>query len=152
MTQVAGRAGRTDIRGKVLIQTFNPDHSILQQVSQNNYYEMFAQQMNERHNFKYPPLYRLIKITLKHKDFQKTNLAAEWYATSLRQLFAEAVLGPEFPPVSRIRNQYHKNILIKIGSKQSLKKTKEAIVKINNSFQSVKDFRAVKVVLNVDNY
>lgn len=152
MTQVAGRAGRTDIRGKVLIQTFNPDHSILQQVSQNNYYEMFAQQMNERHNFKYPPLYRLIKITLKHKDFQKTNLATEWYATSLRQLFAEAVLGPEFPPVSRIRNQYHKNILIKIGSKQSLKKTKEAIVKINNSFQSVKDFRAVKVVLNVDNY
>lgn len=152
MTQVAGRAGRTDIRGKVLIQTFNPNHSILQQVSQNNYYEMFAQQMNERHNFIYPPLYRLIKITLKHKDFQKTNLAAEWYATSLRQLFAEAVLGPEFPPVSRIRNQYHKNILIKIGSKQSLKKTKEAIVKINNSFQSVKDFRAVKVVLNVDNY
>lgn len=152
MTQVAGRAGRTDIRGKVLIQTFNPEHNILQQVSQNNYYEMFAQQMNERHNFKYPPLYRLIKITFKHKDFQKTNMAADWYATSLRQLFADAVLGPEFPPISRIRNQYHKNILIKIGSNQSLKKTKEAIVKINNSFQSVKDFRAVKVVLNVDNY
>ncbi|MGF1556005.1 replication restart helicase PriA [Paucihalobacter sp.] len=152
MTQVAGRAGRTDIRGKVLIQTFNPDHNILQQVSQNNYYEMFAQQMNERHNFKYPPLYRLIKITLKHKDFQKTNFAADWYATSLKQLFGDSVLGPEFPPISRIRNQYHKNILIKIGSNQSLKKTKEAIVKINNSFQSVKDFRAVKVVLNVDNY
>lgn len=152
MTQVAGRAGRTDIRGKVLIQTFNPNHSILQQVSQNNYYEMFAQQMNERHNFKYPPIYRLIKITLKHKDFQKVNVAADWYAKSLRQLFGDAVLGPEFPPVSRIRNQYHKNILVKIGEKQSLVKTKEAIVKINNSFLSVKDFSAVKVVLNVDNY
>jgi primosomal protein N' (replication factor Y) len=62
------------------------------------------------------------------------------------------VLGPEFPPVSMIRNLYHKNILVKIPPKQSLSKTKEAIIKINNSFQSVKDFRPVRVVLNVDNY
>lgn len=152
ITQVAGRAGRTDERGKVLVQTFNPYHNILQQVSQHKYYDMYAEQMNERHNFKYPPIYRLIKITLKHKDFNKVNLAAEWYARSLRQLFGEFVLGPEFAPVSRIRNQYHKNILVKIASDRSVKKTKEAIVKINNSFESIKDFKAVRVVLNVDNY
>jgi primosomal protein N' (replication factor Y) len=152
ITQVAGRAGRTDERGKVLVQTFNPYHNILQQVSQHNYYDMYAEQMNERHNFKYPPIFRLIKITLRHKDFNKVNLAAEWYAKSLRQMFGDYVLGPEFPPVSRIRNQYHKNILVKIPSNQSVKKTKEAIVKINNSFESVKDFKAVRVVLNVDNY
>ena len=152
ITQVAGRAGRTDERGKVLVQTFNPYHNILQQVSQHNYYDMYAEQMNERHNFKYPPIFRLIKITLRHKDFNKVNLAAEWYAKSLRQMFGDYVLGPEFPPVSRIRNQYHKNILVKIASGQSVKKTKEAIVKINNSFESVKDFKAVRVVLNVDNY
>ncbi|WP_452219219.1 replication restart helicase PriA [Lacinutrix undariae] len=152
MLQVSGRAGRTEERGKVLIQTYNPHHRILQQVSTNNYVEMFKEQMNERFDFKYPPMYRLIKVTIKHKDFNRVNVAADWYAKSLRNVFAEHVLGPEFPPVSRIRNQFHKNILIKIPPKQSLGKTKEAIVKINNSFFSVKDFRSVRVILNVDNY
>ena len=152
MLQVAGRAGRTDVRGKVLIQTYNPYHQILKQVSTNGYLEMFNEQMNERHNYKYPPIYRLIKITLRHKDFQKVNTSADWYARSLRQVFENYILGPEFPPVSRIRNQFHKNILVKIPPNQSLSKTKEAIIKINNSFFSVKEFRAVRVILNVDNY
>ena len=152
MLQVSGRAGRTDKRGKVLIQTYNPYHRILQQVSTNSYFEMFEEQMNDRHIYKYPPIYRLIKITFKHKDYNKVNLAADWYATSLRQVFKTNVLGPEFPPISRIRNLYHKNILVKIPQQQSLVKTKEAIIKINNSFFSVKDFRAIRVILNVDNY
>ena len=152
MLQVAGRAGRTEERGKVLIQTYNPYHTILQQVSTNDYEGMYKDQLNERYQYKYPPIYRLIKITLKHRDFNKVNLASEWMAKSLRQAFGTMILGPEFPPVSRIRNQYHKNILIKIPPKQSLVKTKEAIVKINNSFKSIKDFSPVKVILNVDNY
>ncbi len=152
MLQVSGRAGRTDERGKVLIQTYNPHHRILHQVSTNNYAEMYNEQMDERHNFKYPPIYRLIKITLKHKDFNKVNSGAEWYATGLKQVFKDNILGPEFPPISRIRNQFHKNILVKIPPQQSLSKTKKAIAKINNSFLSIKDFRSVRVVLNVDNY
>ncbi|NRD19814.1 primosomal protein N' [Winogradskyella eckloniae] len=152
MAQVSGRAGRTDLRGKVLIQTYNPHHNILQQVSTNSYKEMFAEQMNERYNFKYPPIFRIIKITFKHKDYNRVNLAADWYAKSLKQYFKSNVLGPEFPPVSRIRNLYHKNILIKIPQQQSLGKTKEAIRKIDNSFNAVKDFRSVRVVINVDNY
>lgn len=152
MAQVSGRAGRTDLRGKVIIQTYNPHHNILQQVSTNAYKEMFAEQMNERYNYKYPPIYRLIKITFKHKDYNRVNLAADWYAKSLKQLFKSNVLGPEFPPVSRIRNLYHKNILVKIPQNQSLGKTKDAIMKIDNSFNAVKDFRAVRVVINVDNY
>lgn len=152
MAQVSGRAGRTDLRGKVLIQSYNPHHNILQQVSTNSYKKMYEEQLNERHNYKYPPIYRLIKITLKHKDYNRVNLAAEWYAKSLKQLFKTHVLGPEFPPVSRIRNQYHKNILVKIPQPQSLVKTKEAILKIDNSFNAVKDFRSVRVIINVDNY
>ena len=152
MAQVSGRAGRTKERGKVLIQTYNPFHRILQQVSTNAFEQMFDEQMDERHAFKYPPIYRMIKITLKHKDYQKVNVGAEWYAKSLRTVFDKHVLGPEFPPVARIRNQYLKHILVKIPQKQSLLKTKEAIIKINNSFLSVKDFRAVRVILNVDNY
>ncbi len=152
MQQVSGRAGRTAERGKVLIQTYNPHHKILQQVSTNDYVGMFVEQMDERYNYKYPPIFRLIKITLKHRDYNKVNDGAEWLSKSLRQLFKQHVLGPEYPPVSRIRNQYHKNILIKIPPQQSLNKTKEAILKIKNSFLSIKDFRPIKVILNVDNY
>ena len=152
MQQVSGRAGRTKERGKVLIQTYDPYHKILQQVSINDYESMFKEQLEDRYNFKYPPIYRLIKITLKHRDYNKVNDGAEWLAKSLRQVFKQHVLGPEFPPISRIRNKYHKNILIKIPQKQSLPKTKEAILKIKNSFLSIKDFRPIRVVLNVDNY
>jgi primosomal protein N' (replication factor Y) len=152
MAQVSGRAGRTKERGKVLIQTYNPYHKILQQVSTNSYFEMFEEQLAERHAFKYPPVFRMIKITLKHKDYQKVDVGADWYAKSLRTVFNQHVLGPEFPPVARIRNQYLKHILVKIPQKQSLGKTKEAILKINTSFLSVKDFRPIRVILNVDNY
>lgn len=152
MQQVAGRAGRTKKRGKVLIQTYNPYHKILQQVSTNNYAEMFKEQLEERYNFHYPPFYRLIKITLKHKDYNKVNLAADWFAKALRQYFSIPVLGPEYPAVSRVRNQYQKNITVKIPQGHSLVKVKKAIVRTHNSFHSVKDFRAVKTVLNIDSY
>ena len=152
MLQVAGRAGRTDERGKVLIQTFNPYHNILQQVSTNNYQAMFKEQMDDRYNFKYPPIYKQIKITLKHKDFNRVELASAWLAKSLRFFFKQHVLGPESPPIARIRNQFHKNILIKIPKAHSLSKTKKAIIKVNNSFYNVKDFRSVKLVINVDNF
>ena len=152
MLQVSGRAGRTDKRGKVLIQTYNPYHNILQQVSTNNYIDMFKEQMDDRYNYKYPPVYKQIKITLKHKDYNKVEVASNWLAKSLRQFFNDNVLGPESPPIARIRNQFHKNILIKIPKQQSLPKTKEAIIKVNNSFFSIKDFRSVRIILNVDNF
>ncbi|MDD7888114.1 primosomal protein N' [Flavivirga sp. 57AJ16] len=152
MLQVSGRAGRTQERGKVLIQTYNPYHNILQQVSTNNYVAMYNEQMNDRYNYKYPPIYKQIKITLKHKDYHKVDVASAWLAKSLKQLFKDHVLGPESPPISRIRNQFHKNILIKIPKQQSLSKTKKAIIKINNSFFNIKDFRSVKIILNVDNF
>jgi primosomal protein N' (replication factor Y) len=152
LQQVAGRAGRTDTRGKVVIQSYNPHHTILQQVSINDYQSMFLEQLEDRRIYKYPPYCRLIKLTLKHKDYNKVNDGAEWLATSLRHVFKENVLGPEFPVVSRIRNQYHKNILIKIPQNQSLIKTKSVLQKIKLRFLSTRDFRAVRLLINVDNY
>ncbi|SDB24662.1 replication restart DNA helicase PriA [Flavobacteriaceae bacterium MAR_2010_188] len=152
MVQVSGRAGRTDARGKVLIQSYDPNHKILKQVSMVDYEGMYKEQMDERHNFRYPPIYRLIKLTFRHKDFEKVNNASEWFAKALRHALKKNVLGPEFPPVSRIRNQYNKNILVKVDKDQSISKTKKAIIKINNSFLGVKDFRSVRVIVNVDNY
>ena len=150
--QVSGRAGRTQKRGKVLIQSYNPHHQILQQVSVNDYEAMYHEQLEERHIYKYPPFCRLIKITLKHRDFQKIEEASIWMGQALKNVFQEQILGPEPPPISRIRNEYHRNILVKIPRKQSLEKTKKAILKVRTTFSSIAQFRSVKIVLNVDNY
>ena len=152
LQQVSGRAGRTDVRGMVLIQTFNPHHNILQLVSRNDYQKMFAEQVYQRRTYKYPPYCRLIKLTLKHRDFNLVNDGADWLKAALFQVFNDNILGPEFPPIPRIRNLYHKNILIKISSKQSLTKTKEILKKIKNSFDRTAVFRPVKLIVNVDNY
>lgn len=152
MLQVAGRAGRTKKRGLVLIQTYNPHHQIVQQVSTNNYLDMYKEQLEERRNYKYPPFYRLIRITLKGRDYSRVNEGADWLATSLKNSFYENVLGPEFPPIARIRNEYYKNILIKIPQKQSLSKTKGLVDRVLQSFKAIGAYRGVKTVINVDPY
>lgn len=152
LVQVAGRAGRTKQRGKVLIQTYNPNHQILQQVTTNSYLEMYKEQLQERQNYKYPPFYRLIKLTFKAKDFNAVNEASSWFAKGLVQGLKENVLGPEFPPVARIRNEYYKNIIIKIPPEHSISKTKEFIEKVRKTYDSVGSFKKVRLILNVDPY
>ncbi|MCM8570819.1 primosomal protein N' [Gramella jeungdoensis] len=150
MQQVAGRAGRTKKRGKVLIQTYNPHHQIIQQVSTGAYTEMYKEQLEDRYQYQYPPYYRLIRLTLKCRDYSKTNEAADWLARALENVFDRYVLGPEFPPVARIRNEYYKNILVKIPQKQSLGKTKKVVQRILTSFRAIGAFRSVRVIVNVD--
>ncbi len=150
MTQVAGRAGRTKKRGKVIIQSYNPYHQILKQVSTNDYMGMYSEQIYERQLYKYPPINRIIRITFKHKNFNVLNEAAEWFAKSLRNVFGESVLGPEYPPVARIRNQYLKNVLIKINRDWALTQTKDGIKKIERSFNAISQYRGVRVIYNVD--
>lgn len=150
LTQVAGRAGRTKKRGKVLIQTYNPYHQILQQVTTNNYDKMFEEQFYEREQFKYPPLVRLIKITLKDKDFNKLNEASDWLAGSLRNVLGPNILGPEYPPVARIRRDYLKNIMVKIPQNQPLAQTKNSIKRIEKSFNAISKYKSVRLVYNVD--
>ena len=150
MLQVAGRSGRTQKRGKVLIQTYNPHHQIIQQVSTGDYRAMYNEQLEDRYQYQYPPYFRLIRLTLKCRDYSKTNEAAEWLARALENVFDRYVLGPEFPPVARIRNEYYKNILIKIPKKQSLGKTKNMVHRILTTFRAIGAYRSVRVVVNVD--
>ncbi|WKD86762.1 Primosomal protein N' [Polaribacter huanghezhanensis] len=150
MVQVSGRAGRSKKQGNVAIQTFNPYHQILQQVSTTNYAEMYKEQLQERWQYQYSPYYRLIKITLKHKDYIKVDSGVNWLAKALQNVFREHVLGPTAPVVSRVRNQYIKNLTIKIPPKQNLAETKKQLDKIKNTFQSVKDFRPIRFIVDVD--
>ncbi len=152
MVQVSGRAGRSKKQGRVAIQTYNPYHQILQQVSTTNYTEMYNEQLQDRWQYNYPPYYRLIKITLKHKDYTKVDTGIHWLARALQNVFKENVLGPTEPSVSRVRNQYIKNLVIKIPPKQSLGKTKEQLQKIKNTFEAVKDFRPIRFIIDVDAY
>ncbi len=152
MVQVSGRSGRSKKQGMVAIQSYNPYHQILQQVSTNSYQEMYKEQLQDRWQFHYPPYYRLIKITLKHKDFVKVNEGINWLARALQNVFRENVLGPTEPSVSRVRNQYIKNLMIKIPPKQSLAKTKEQIQKIKTTFEAVKEFRPIRFIIDIDAY
>lgn len=152
MVQVSGRAGRSKKQGNVAIQTYNPYHQILQQVSTTDYQAMFKEQLQERWQFKYPPYYRLIKITLKHRDYTKVDSGINWLFKALYNSFGEHVLGPTAPVVARIRNQYIKNVVIKIPPKQSLANTKNQIQKIKNTFEAVKEFRPIRFIIDVDAY
>jgi len=150
--QVAGRAGRKDKEGKVIIQTYNPHHNIIQQVTINDYASMFKEQMYERLNFKYPPFYRLIRLQLKHVDFQKLKEGSFWLYNMLSQQLEMPVLGPEEPSINRIRNQYIRIILIKIPINVPLNKTKNEIRKAVKSFEAIGAYRSIKTILNVDFY
>ncbi|WP_136465556.1 replication restart helicase PriA [Flagellimonas onchidii] len=150
LTQVAGRAGRTQKRGKVLIQTYNPYHQILQQVTTNDYNKMFREQLYEREQFKYPPINKIIKLTLKDRDFNKLNEAAEWFASSLRNVLKHQVLGPEYPPVARIRREYLKNIVVKVPRTQSMAQIKNSIKRIEKSFNAISKYKSVRLLYNVD--
>ncbi|MEY4963268.1 MAG: hypothetical protein RLZZ323_587 [Bacteroidota bacterium] len=152
MTQVAGRSGRSEKRGKVVIQTYNPNHNTIQQVTNNDYMGMYKEQLYDRQIYKYPPYFRLVKLTLKHRDFDKLKEGAMWLYQVMSQNLALPVLGPEEPPISRIRNEYIRTILIKIPQNTSIGNTKKTIQKMLNSFEAVPQYRAIKVAINVDYY
>ena len=152
MTQVSGRSGRSEKQGKVIIQTYNPDHNTIQQVVHNNYISMYKEQLYDRQIYHYPPYYKLIKLTLKHRDFDKLKEGSMWLYQVMKQNFTIPILGPEEPPISRIRNEYIRTIMVKIPTNQSLQGTKKTIQKILNSFDVVPQYRAIKVVVNVDFY
>ncbi|MDR7370500.1 primosomal protein N' [Flavobacterium aquidurense] len=152
MTQVAGRAGRSEKQGKVVIQTYNPNHNTIQQVTTHNYIGMYKEQLYDRQIYKYPPYFRIIKLTLKHKDFDKLKEGSMWLYQVLSQNLNMPVLGPEEPAISRIRNEYIRTILIKIPQNLHLGNTKKTIQKMLNSFEAVAQYRAIKVIANVDFY
>ncbi|MFN3639777.1 MAG: primosomal protein N', partial [Flavobacterium sp.] len=152
MVQVGGRSGRADKKGKVVIQTYNPSHAIIQQVVSSDYQSMFQSQIHERKQFQYPPFFRIIKLTIKHKNFELTKESALWLYQVLQQNFKIPILGPEEPAISKIRNEYIRTILIKIPVDEPLLKTKKTIQRVLDSFEAVPQYRAVRINVNVDFY
>jgi primosomal protein N' (replication factor Y) len=152
MAQVSGRAGRSAKRGKVIIQTYNPNHNTIQQVTRNDYEGMFNEQLYERRIYKYPPFFKLIRLTIKNRDFEKLKESAYWLYQVLELNLEMPVLGPEEPVISRIRNEYIRTIMIKIPPDKKIEGTKKTVRKILDSFEAVPQYRSVKVTVNVDFY
>ncbi|MCQ2073424.1 MAG: primosomal protein N' [Bacteroidaceae bacterium] len=122
MAQVAGRAGRRDIRGKVILQTRRPDTQVLELIRKNDYTGFYISQMEERNLFSYPPYTRLVAVSVKGKDVDKVQKAADELSEILRNIFGQdKVLGPDAPQVSRIQFMHIRKIIIRI----SLDKTTE---------------------------
>lgn len=151
MTQVAGRAGRRQKRGKVIIQSHDPSQWVIQQVVEGNYEAVANQELKERKKFVYPPFSRLIQLTFRHKQLELVDYCAAQYYKELLGFLTEAnVLGPEYPAVARVKNRFNKNIIIKIGRQQSVSAVKSKLIELNNRFFTDAQFRAVRLIINVD--
>lgn len=151
IVQVAGRAGRKQ-QGKVYLQTYNPFHNVVQQIVNYDYEQMFKEQMFDRHNFHYPPYFRLIHLQFRHVDFQRVKEASQWMVEHLKQKLQIPILGPEEPTINRIKNLYLRNVMIKVPANASLLDTKKHIQRSLQSFENISQFKSVRVVINVDFY
>ena len=150
LTQVAGRSGRSGERGSVYLQTYQPDHPIIINVINNDFDEMYAKQLIERKDYKYPPFVRLIRITVKDISFDKLNSSSDWLNKAIRANFKGLVLGPVYPEISRIKNKYHKEFLIKLTDLKDLNIFRSKFQLIMKSFDSISKYRSVKVIVDVD--
>ncbi|WCT14529.1 replication restart helicase PriA [Mucilaginibacter jinjuensis] len=153
LAQVSGRAGRRGKQGKVVIQTYDPSHRVIQQVIDNDYAELYKNEIDERKSFKYPPFYRMIQLDIKHKDPDILYQQAEYLGAELRKHFGDRVIGPEYPLVSRIRNFYIKSIMLKFErDTDSLNKAKDIIRNVMLQFQTTKLSKGSVVQPDVDPY
>lgn len=152
ITQVSGRAGRSTKLGKVIIQAFDPNHNIIQQVVSGDYEMMFKEQLEDRYKFQYPPYYRLIKIQLKHKNYDTVKEASYWMSSVIKQSVNIIVLGPEEPTISRVKNMYLRDIMLKISVHQPLAEIKKNLRKNFKSFETIGSFKGVRIHINVDVY
>lgn len=150
MAQVSGRAGRKHKRGKVMIQTHQPGHPLLQHVIRNDYEQMAREQLQLRNQYHYPPYYRLLLIRLKHRDAYLLSKAAAELALRLRERFPQDVLGPEYPMVSRIKNLYIKQIMIKLPRKIPPVHSKQQIKMMTDAFIRMPAYKSIFLQFDVD--
>ncbi|MBN2662946.1 MAG: primosomal protein N' [Bacteroidales bacterium] len=150
LTQVSGRAGRMNERGKVIIQTSNINHKILSYVMQNNFRQYFDEEIHDREVYNYPPFVRIIKISVKHKNSTAVYEFAENYAIILKKVLNNRVLGPQEPLVNRIQNYHIREIIVKLENSVSHSKTKLFMQRAANNLKMKKNFSSIIVVFNVD--
>ena len=154
ITQVSGRSGRRDKVGKVIIQTNNLEQPILQKIVSNDYQGLYQEEIAEREEYHYPPFIRLIRITIKNPDKNTCSRAAKELSEKLKEkLGVRRVLGPEEPLISRLRNQYLMQLMIKLEKRQQVIQEAKYIIKESCSLvEKDKNLRKTSTVIDVDPY
>jgi primosomal protein N' (replication factor Y) len=150
LTQVAGRAGRKEKQGRAIIQTFDPENPVIRQVVAQNYAGMYRDEIALREQFVYPPFARMIEINLKSFDERLVEKAADKLLTLLLPQLSGILLGPSEPVVSRIRNQYLREILLKFQDYRLLPLQKKIVMDCINEMKADKIWRRIEFVINVD--
>lgn len=150
MAQVAGRAGRKNKQGLVILQTKSPDLPVIHQVMHNDYEQLYYDQLAERQMFKYPPYYRLIYVYLKHRKEDILDLAADTMAAQLRSGLGDRVLGPDKPPVARIQTLFIKKMIVKVEQNASIKKVRDYLLAVQRAILEDERFRSLLVYYDVD--
>jgi len=151
LTQVAGRAGRKHKRGQVLVQAFDPNHPVVQDVLRGDFRGFAAREMKERQEFKYPPFTRLIQIQLRHKDPKVVNEAAAQFGKMLRQKLGDRVLGPVLPNIARIRGYFGQDILLKLEKSGPVLAGAKALIRHSTEVLAGKPgWGQVQVAVDVD--
>ena len=152
MAQVAGRAGRRDRQGLVVLQTKSPELPLIHQVIGNHYVQMYREQLAERELFRYPPFFRLVYVYLKHRKEEVLDEAAVQMALRLRHGLGERVLGPDRPPVARIQTLYIKKIMVKIELSASLSQVRRYLLDVQRTLVAEERFRSLMVYYDMDPY
>ncbi|WP_095069995.1 replication restart helicase PriA [Chryseobacterium taklimakanense] len=151
ITQVSGRAGRVSGKGKIMIQTFNPHHSVFQLIKENEVEKIYQYFLDERKKFHYPPYTRTILIELKHRKEDKVDRASKFLSSILRKyLPQECVLGPEKSPIGKINLLYQYQILLKFPRGKNYTSYKNFVTKSLQEFEDVAAYRSIKKLIFVD--
>ena len=150
MAQVAGRAGRKNKRGRVVLQTKSIDHPIIHQVIANDYEDMVGGQLVERQMFHYPPYYRLVYVYLKNHNEALLDQMAAVMADKLRAVFGNRVLGPDKPPVARIQTLFIKKIVVKIEQNAPMGRARELLLRIQREMLADERYKSLIVYYDVD--
>lgn len=150
MMQVGGRAGRRQEQGTVVIQTTQSTHPVIEQVCRGDYEAMAAAQLSERRSFLYPPYCRLIGLTFRHRDKTLVWQAAAAFGAECRTVFGARLLGPEAPPVDRVRGQFLVRFLLKIEKQRSAARAKALLREQIERLHARAEFRYVEVIPDVD--
>ncbi|MFK2535608.1 replication restart helicase PriA [Bacteroides fragilis] len=150
MAQVAGRAGRKNKRGRVVLQTKSIDHPIIRQVMTNDYEDMVAGQLAERQMFHYPPYYRMVYVYLKNRNETLLDVMAHTMAEKLRALFGNRILGPDKPPVARIQTLFIRKIVVKIEQNASMSRARELLLRVQREMIEDERFKSLIVYYDVD--
>lgn len=150
LSQVAGRAGRNNTPGLVILQTRSADSDIIRQITQGDYWQMFYTQMQERQLFHYPPFQRLIYIYLRHRDDHLLDHLAHEMSQRLRAIFGDRVLGPDRPPVARIQSLYIRKLMLKMELNAPTDQVRQALLTLQQQILAIPAAKSLNIYYDVD--